>query len=256
MFVDTHCHFDFAPFAEYPAASLRLAMRSGVKKLVVPAVTAERFAAVMTLAQHHAPVYAGLGLHPLYHEQHQAQDLQTLACYLQQQPNKLVAVGEIGLDEWAPHGNTAWQLHLLQAQLRLAKRYDYPVILHSRRTHDKLTKQLRAIQLSRCGVIHGFAGSTQQAQMFIKLGYYIGVGGVITWPRAQKTRKAIAQLPLHALLLETDAPDMPLSGLQGEPNRPERIALVWQALCALRKETPEAIAEALWHNSHRLFVLP
>jgi Mg-dependent DNase len=127
--------------------------------------------------------------------------------------------------------------------------------LHSRRTHDQLALLLRRHQVARCGVVHGFAGSLQQAQAFIKLGYAIGVGGTITYERASKTRQTIAQLPLSALLLETDAPDMPLNGFQGEPNRPERARNVWQTLCELRPEAPEVIAEALWHNSQRLFTL-
>ncbi len=133
------------------------------------------------------------------------------------------------------------------------EKYDLPVILHSRRTHDKLALHLRRHDLPRCGVVHAFAGSLQQAQAFIKLGYAIGVGGTITYDRASKTRHTIAELPLDALLLETDAPDMPLHGFQGEPNRPERARLVWEALCDLRPESPEEIADALWNNSQRVF---
>ena len=106
------------------------------------------------------------------------------------------------------------QQSVLQAQLKLAKQHDLPVILHSRRTHDQLAAALRRMQLPRRGVVHGFAGSLSQAQAFIRLGYYIGVGGTITYERAQKTRGVMAQLPLEALLLETDAPDMPLAGYQ------------------------------------------
>lgn len=109
--------------------------------------------------------------------------------------------------------------------------------------------------MPRCGVVHGFAGSLSQAQAFIRLGYYIGVGGTISYERAQKTRNVMAQLPLTSLLLETDAPDMPLAGYQGQANRPERAAEVFKVLCQLRAESPDDIAAHLQHNTHTLFKL-
>ncbi|HEJ9737017.1 TPA: TatD family hydrolase [Proteus mirabilis] len=114
---------------------------------------------------------------------------------------------------------------------------------------------LRRYSVPRKGVIHGFSGSLQQAERFVQQGYFIGVGGTITYPRAQKTRRAIASLPLERLLLETDAPDMPVSGFQGEPNRPERILAVFSSLCELRQESAEVIANQLYLNSLQLFQL-
>ncbi len=116
---------------------------------------------------------------------------------------------------------------VLSAQLKLAKQFDLPVILHSRKSHDPLAAMLRRFDVPARGVVHGFAGSLSQAQAFVKLGYYIGVGGTITYDRANKTRHVMSQLPLTSLLFETDAPDMPVSGFQGEPNRPERIEWVF-----------------------------
>ncbi len=166
-----------------------------------------------------------------------------------------MAIGEIGLDLYRDDPQFDKQQRFLEAQLKLAKAYQLPVILHSRRTHDKLAQILRRYDLPRRGVVHGFAGSLQQAQAFIKLGYAIGIGGTITYERASKTRQTVAQLPLSSLLLETDAPDMPLQGFQGQPNRPERARQVWEVLCSLREESPEEIADALWHNSQQLFQL-
>ncbi len=127
------------------------------------------------------------------------------------------------------------------------------MILHSRRTHDKLAMHLKRIDVPRRGVVHGFAGSLQQAQRFIELGYKIGVGGTITYPRASKTRDVMAQLPLTSLLLETDAPDMPLNGFQGQPNRPEQAARVFDVLCELRQEPEDVIARALLENTRAVF---
>lgn len=254
-FTDTHCHFDFPPFTGDEEASLQRAAQAGVEKIIVPAVDATRFAAVLALAHQHTPLYAALGLHPIAIEQHSDAALEQLKQQVQQRPAKLVAIGEIGLDLYMDNPQFDRQQHFLDAQLRLARDYDLPVILHSRRTHDKLAQHLRRIEVPRCGVVHGFAGSLQQAQTFIAAGYAIGVGGTITYPRASKTRNTIAQLPLTSLLLETDAPDMPLNGFQGEPNRPERVANVWRTLCELREEPPEEIAATIAATSERLFQL-
>lgn len=254
-FTDTHCHFDFPPFTGDEEASLQRAAQAGVEKIIVPAVDATRFAAVLALAHQHTPLYAALGLHPIAIEQHSDAALEQLKQQVQQRPAKLVAIGEIGLDLYMDNPQFDRQQHFLDAQLRLARDYDLPVILHSRRTHDKLAQHLRRIEVPRRGVVHGFAGSLQQAQTFIVAGYAIGVGGTITYPRASKTRNTIAQLPLTSLLLETDAPDMPLNGFQGEPNRPERVANVWRTLCELREEPPEEIAATIAATSERLFQL-
>lgn len=254
-FTDTHCHFDFPPFYGQEAQSLALAQQAGVWQIIVPAVTADRFARVLRLAREHSPLYAALGLHPLYIAQHGDEQLAQLADFLASKPAKLVAVGEIGLDLYMAEPQLARQQRLLAAQLKLAGRHDLPVILHSRRSHDQLAAMLRRADVPRRGVVHGFAGSLAQAQAFVRLGYFIGVGGTITYPRAQKTRGVMAQLPLAALLLETDAPDMPLAGYQGQPNRPERAADVFQALCLLRPEPAETIATQLQQNTRTLFAI-
>ncbi|CAI2524274.1 TatD family hydrolase [Serratia liquefaciens] len=252
-FIDTHCHFDFPPFSGNELESLALAEQAGVRRIIVPTVTADRFARVLKLARDYPPLFAALGLHPLYIAQHQEAELEQLAGFLASRPQKLVAVGEIGLDLYMEDPQFERQQRLLKAQLKLAKEYDLPVILHSRRSHDQLAAMLRRAELPRRGVVHGFAGSLSQAQAFIRLGYYIGVGGTISYERAQKTRSVMAQLPLTSLLLETDAPDMPLAGYQGQPNRPERAAEVFQVLCQLRPESPDQIAAQLQHNTHALF---
>ena len=252
-FVDTHCHFDFAPFCGNEAESLRLAAAAGVEKIIVVGVAADRFAGVMDLTDRWAPLYAALGTHPMAIAQHEEAHLQQLEDYLKQQPEKLVAIGEIGLDLYIEDPQFDKQQAVLDAQLRLAKHYNLPTILHSRRTHDKLAMHLRKLDLPACGVVHGFAGSEQQAQAFVRAGFAIGVGGTITYERASKTRNAIARLPLTSLLLETDSPDMPLQGFQGQPNRPERIRNVWQSLCEIRDESPQEIAEILRENTRRIF---
>jgi TatD DNase family protein len=252
-FVDTHCHFDFPPFTGDETQSIERAAQAGIHAMIVPAIEVDRFERVLDLARRHDALYAALGLHPIVIEHHLDEHLDVLDAALQTRENKLVAMGEIGLDLYRDNPQFERQQTILDAQLRLAKRHDLPVILHSRRTHDKLAMHLKRIDLPRKGVVHGFSGSLQQAQRFIELGYKIGVGGTITYPRASKTRDVMAQLPLSALLLETDAPDMPLNGFQGRPNRPEQAARVFATLCELREEPETEIADALLENTRALF---
>lgn len=254
-FIDTHCHFDFPPFSGNEAVSLEQACRACVQKIIIPAVGASYFDRVQNLSAKYPALYAALGLHPIIIEQHDDDSLQALEARLAARPPKLIAVGEIGLDLYRENPQFDRQRVLLIEQLKLAQRYDLPIILHSRRTHDKLAMLLSRYPVTRTGVIHGFSGSLQQAERFIKLGYVIGVGGTITYPRASKTREVVARLPLSAMVLETDAPDMPVNGFQGQFNRPERIAEIFAALCQLREEDPDTLARALWTNSRRIFTL-
>lgn len=254
--IDTHCHFDFPPFTGAETESLQKAEIAGVRQLIVPTVTADRFQGVLNLAKNHPQIFAALGLHPLYISRHKDADLELLEGWLSHRDARLVAIGEIGLDLYMEQPLFDRQQQLLKAQLVLAKRENLPVILHSRRSHDQLAVMLRQARLPATGVVHGFAGSLSQAQVFVKLGFAVGVGGTISYSRAQKTRNVMAQLPLSSLVLETDAPDMPLQGFQGQPNRPERAASVFDILCELRSETPEQIATALLDNTRRVFSLP
>ena len=244
-FIDTHCHFDFPPFSGDEEASLQRAAQAGVGKIIVPATEAANFARVQALAENFQPLYAALGLHPGMLEKHSDVSLEQLQQALERRPAKVDLFGDDPQFE-----SQQW---LLDEQLKLAKRYDLPVILHSRRTHDKLAMHLKRHDLSRTGVVHGFSGSLQQAERFVQLGYKIGVGGTITYPRASKTRDVIAKLPLASLLLETDAPDMPLNGFQGQPNRPEQAARVFDVLCELRPEPEDEIAEVLLNNTYAVF---
>ena len=263
--IDTHCHFDAPPFAGHCEEAWAQARSQGVAAMLVPAVSEQNFAAVLALSAQEG-IYAALGLHPLFVAQHTESALACLETLLTQHAAgalctddgralKVSAIGEIGLDLWMPEPDLARQITLLRAQLALANRFALPVVLHSRKSHDLLLRELRRCPPARGGVLHGFSGSLQQAQAFVALGLCIGVGGVISYARAQKTRRTVAALPLECLVLETDAPDMPLSGYQGQPNRPERVQQVFQALCELRSESPDYIAEIVYKNSVKMLNL-
>lgn len=253
-YIDTHCHFNFSPFVETLEQSLDRFRQAKVKGLIIPATQATDFTRLLSLAQSTSDLFPAVGLHPLWTSVHRHEDITQLEMLLAQHQS-IVAVGEIGLDFFNTElvNLAAQQTEYLEAQLCLAKQHRLPVILHSRRSHDQLAKILRQAELSARGVVHGFSGSYQQAKRFIELGYFIGVGGTITYPRANKTRETIRQLPLESLVLETDAPDMPLFGFQGEANRPEQVIAVCEALAELRGESVNKVMNATWNNSLRLF---
>lgn len=259
-FFDTHTHLDYLSEMLNLSVSelVTEATSAQVEKLLVVAVFADNFERVIQTARampHH--IVYGLGLHPLYIQQHKPEDLEHLEKYLAKQDPLCTAIAEIGLEKAVAEVCTPdlWkkQCEYLEAQLALSKRFNLPVNLHSRKSHDALFSFLKKAQLPRTGVVHGFAGSYEQAKRFVDLGYKIGVGGTITYARANKTREAIKKLPLDSLLLETDSPDMPVFGYQGQPNRPERLKVSFDALCTLRSESPLSIAETIWQNSLQLF---
>ncbi|WP_233134126.1 TatD family hydrolase [Aggregatibacter actinomycetemcomitans] len=255
-FFDTHTHLDYLQqfSGERLVQLMQNAQAAGVQKILIVAVLQRDFKTIEKMtALYPEQLYYGLGLHPLYIQEHQIDDLGLLDQALASRPANCTAVAEIGLERALPELLTEalWrkQCDFLEAQLHLAKKHNLPVNLHSRKSHEQLFSFLRRIAVPKCGVVHGFAGSYDQAKRFVDLGYKVGVGGTITYERANKTRQTIAKLPLEALLLETDSPDMPVFGFQGQPNRPERVVQVFNALCALRSETPAQIAETIWRNS-------
>ena len=215
FWIDTHCHLDAHAFAgDTPAVCLRAAAQ-GVAHMVVPAVSPANFDAVRSLAHTQATSYA-LGIHPLWAAKTQAADLATLAAALQahQDDPRLVAVGEIGLD-FGPQARTqaerGQQEHVYREQLQLARRYGLPVILHVRRSADRLLKHLRDLAPvgGWTGIVHAFNGSEQQAHALLVQGLKLGFGGAVTFDAARQLRRLAATLPLDALVLETDAPDIP-----------------------------------------------
>ncbi len=207
--IDTHCHLDAPEFAPDRDAVRAAAQAAGVMHLVIPAVQRSHWQDVIALAHRHGDSYA-LGIHPLYTPGAQDSDIAALRELLSQQRSDphLVAVGEIGLDFFVPGLDEQRQIWFYEQQIRLAREFELPVILHVRKSSDRLLKTLRQHRVAG-GIAHAFNGSAQQAQAFIDLGFKLGFGGAITYERALKLRELAACLPLEALVLETDAPDIP-----------------------------------------------
>ncbi|QFI40106.1 TatD family deoxyribonuclease [Moritella marina ATCC 15381] len=250
--VDSHCHLDFSDFDLDRIDVLARAKAKGVEHFLVPGIGAHNWQSVLALANQHTGVYAALGIHPYFLANFDHSHLVLLDEYLATEKG-VVAVGEFGLDKIVDFPFEQ-QLHICKQQLLLAKQYDLPVILHCRKAHNELIQLLQQVKLPRGGVIHGFSGSKQLAMQYIKLGFKLGIGGVITYPRAEKTRQAVSELPLAALLLETDSPDMPIKGYQGGRNEPANITEVLQELAKLRPESEKVIAKTNLSSFIELFL--
>jgi TatD DNase family protein len=257
--IDTHCHLDAGEFDADRDVVRARARERGVAHCVLPAVDVASFAAVRELAHRHGDSYA-LGIHPLRTPAAALEDLDRLDAALSEHRGdpRLVAVGEIGLDFFDQTLDPERQERFLVEQLRLARKHALPVILHVRRSADGLLKHLRRERVG--GIAHAFNGSRQQADEFVKLGFRLGFGGTVTYDRAQQVRRLAVELPLSALVVETDAPDIPPHWLyrvaadranghaQGR-NEPGELPRIGEALASLRGLPPEELARATAANA-------
>lgn len=249
--IDTHCHLDAAEFdgdRETVAASARSA---GVELMVVPAVELANFEAVERMHISYPGCSYALGIHPMYVGGAADEDLEALSRRLQR--GGAVALGEIGLDFFVDGHDAPRQERYFVAQLELARRFDLPVLLHVRRAHDVVLKHLRRIRVPG-GIAHAFSGSREQAETFIRLGFRLGFGGTMTYERATRVRELAARLPIEAIVLETDAPDIPPAFARGRRNDPANLLPIAYALAALRSMPAEEAAVLTRRNS--LEVLP
>lgn len=247
MFIDTHCHLDATEFEGAQADIIRNAQAAGVNRIVVPAVTRANFEIVRELCGQYSGCMPAYGIHPMYVDAALPDDLSVLRGYLQQ--HQPVAVGEIGLDFFVQHYDRARQEYFFVEQLKLAREFDLPVLLHVRRAQDVILKNLRQHPV-RGGIAHAFNGSRQQADEFIKLGFKLGFGGAMTYSRATKLRELAATLPLESIVLETDAPDIPPDFLErGQPNEPQYVRYIAQTLAELRGISLEEVGRATSENA-------
>ena len=247
---DSHVHLDDAAFDADRQAVVERARAAGVTLQVVPGVDVSSWPRIRALCTPGSGLYPAYGMHPMFLDQHRPEHLLELSQWLKS--HRPIAVGEIGLDFHVEGLAAEDQRDYFRRQLALAREFDLPVIVHARAALDEVTATLRRIGNLR-GVVHSFAGSQQQAEQLWKLGFYLGIGGPVTYERAQRLRRIVAKMPVQYLLLESDAPDQPLSSHRGERNEPAYVAEVLQHVAMLRGESPEAIASATTANTRRLF---
>ena len=252
MLIDTHCHLDVSDFDRDRDRVLAEARRQGVGLIVVPAIHAAGWPGLLALCQRESGLYPALGLHPVHLDLHQAGDLEELAGLIARQGP--VAVGEIGLDFFLPALDRERQRALFTRQLDLAAAAGLPVLIHARKAHDEVLACLRRHPVPG-GIVHAFNGSLQQACQYLALGFKLGFGGMLTFARSSRLRALATALPLEALVLETDAPDMSGAAHQGERNSPAYLPEVLQALAQLRGQDAACLAEQTSHNARQVLDL-
>ena len=253
--IDTHTHLDFPDFDTDRAELLARCCGLGVERLVVLGVHQANWQRVWDLVQAEDSLYATFGLHPVYLDEHQPEHLSELSDWLTRCAGhpKLCAVGEFGLGYFLEQLDRDRQQQLFEAQLKLASEFELPALLHVRRAHAATIATLKRFKPSRGGIIHAFAGSTEEAREYLKLGFKLGLGGAPTWPQALRLRKVVAQLPLEAIVLETDSPDMAPSMHPNQRNSPDYLPDICAALAELRGISAEELASASSRNATELF---
>ncbi|GAB1407291.1 TatD family hydrolase [Thermomonas brevis] len=251
--IDSHSHFDVSAFDHDRAAAHARALAAGVDRQIVPAVDAHTWPQLRRVCAEFPGLYPAYGLHPVYLETHRPHDLDDLRGWIERE--RPLAVGECGLDYFVDGLDRERQQHYFDGQLALAAEFGLPLIVHARRAVDAVIASIRRFPGVR-GVVHSFSGSPEQAAQLRKLGWLLGIGGPVTYERANRLRKLVATMPLEQLLLETDAPDQPDAGHRGQRNEPALLPRVLAVVAELRGEPVEAIAAATTANAERLFRLP
>lgn len=250
--IDSHCHLDADEFDRDREQVVARARAAGVAAQIVPAVTAEAWPKLRQVCAQQPGLYPAYGLHPLFLDRHRHEHLQSLASWIERE--RPCAIGECGLDYFVDGLDRDAQQSYFEGQLRLAREFDLPVIVHARRAVDAVIQAIRRTGGLR-GVVHSFAGSPEQARQLQSLDFLIGLGGPVTYERAQRLRRLVAAMPLQQLLLETDAPDQPDAGIRGQRNEPARLRSVLDTIATLRGQPAAEIAEQTTRNAQRLFGL-
>ncbi|MGD8937421.1 MAG: TatD family hydrolase [Thiogranum sp.] len=251
--VDTHCHLDVSEFDADRDAVIARAQAAGVCQMVVPAVDAAHWQGLVSLCRSRQGLYPALGMHPVYWQQHRQEHLGGLAEGIETW--RPVAVGEIGLDFFIAGVDREVQRRLFAAQLDIARDAGLPVILHVRKAHDDVLAMLKRHAV-KGGIAHAFNGSLQQAHKYLEFGFKLGFGGMLTYERSRKIRALAKALPMQAIVLETDAPDMTVASHHGERNSPEYLPECLQALAEVRDEAPELLARQSTDNARDVLGLP
>ncbi|MGY2486638.1 TatD family hydrolase [Cupriavidus sp. CP313] len=258
MWIDTHCHLDASEFDADRQQVADSAEAAGVRGIVVPAVAVWNFDAVRALARHDARCVYALGIHPLCSPGAGQADLDTLRREVAASMGdpRFVGIGEIGLDFFVAGLDAEHQTWLYAEQLKIAREFDLPVLLHVRKSQDQVGAQLRKLGVKR-GIAHAFNGSNEQARRLVEQGLKLGFGGNVTFSRARQIRRLATELPLEALVLETDAPDMAPAWLSDDQfgeqhkarNTPAEVAGVARVMAELREIDAMTLAQATWRNA-------
>lgn len=256
MLIDSHCHLDDTAFDEDRFEVLERARVNGVSAVIVPAISRQRFQNQATICENHLELHAAYGLHPLYLDEHSADDINELDRWMDSHPT--VAIGECGLDKYAEKtaglASFTRQRELFEAQLALAKKRNLPVIVHANGAIEDTIRVLKSSQLNQ-GVVHSYNGSAEQARQLIDDGYHLGIGSAVTRPDARRLHTMVKALPLDSMLLETDAPFQAAATHRGQRNEPGFITEVAEMVARLQGLDVDKVEKTTTANSTKLFSL-
>lgn len=250
MIFDSHCHLDDPEFDADRDAVVARARAAGVRGQLVPAIDRGTWEKTRAACALDPGLHAAYGLHPLLLPRHRPEHLDELEEWIGAEAPK--AVGECGLDYFVEGLDADTQRFYFRRQLEIARAAGLPVVVHARRAFEEAISELRRLP-GLTGVVHSFAGSEEQARQLFAMGFFLGLGGPVTYERARRIRRIASSMPLEFLLLETDAPDQPDSQRRGQRNEPAFLVDVLHCIARLRDEDPTAIAQATSDNARRLF---
>ena len=252
-FIDTHCHLDI--LESTPEESIIEAKQAGVQRMVTIAVDEPSLDFVSSTVQKFPSVYGSVGFHP-----HDASKLTTSLLkkirQLAEEQNKLIAIGEIGLDYHYMNSTAEIQQQAFRKQLQLSVELNLPVILHSREAETDTLKILQEFPVPSLGVAHSFTSSIEMAKVLVDMGWYLGINGIVTFKNAEDLQEVVRWLPLEHLLLETDSPFLAPIPFRGKPNKPAHIPTIANFIAKLKKITLEELAQQTTANAERLFNFP
>ena len=250
---DTHCHLDFPEFKNNLKKMVMKAKEVGISGILIPGVKKDGWRNIRQLAAQYSICHSALGLHPLFIEEHKNTDLHDLELALSVGP--VAAIGEIGLDFYNAGSNRSLQLHFFTTQVNIAKVANSPIILHVRKAHDEVIKILTQLKFKGGGIVHAFNGSEHQAKKYCDLGFKLGFGGAMTFPRAAKLHRLASTLPLESIVLETDAPDMAPITCKTKYNTPLHLFDNYRCLVTLRSESAVQVAKQTTINAMNVLKL-
>ncbi len=252
MLIDSHCHIDLQPFENDRKQVVNACYADGIEAIINPGVSSHNWEKILHLAQQYPMIKPAIGLHPCFTNEHHKQDLTQLDELLGKEKS-IIAIGEIGIDLFIKNQELEKQQWYFAAQLDIAQKYNLPIIIHARKSHDLVLKSIRQHKFTCGGTAHAFSGSLQQAKAFIDLGFKLGFGGTITYERARKTRQVLQQIPLESIVLETDAPDMPPVNTQGVRNTPTNLRGILKCAAKLLDLPAEQLEQITTENCKQLF---
>lgn len=247
---DSHSHLDAPEFDTEREAVIRRAEAAGVAQQLVPAVAFRTWPALKATCALRPGLKAAYGLHPMYLDEHRPSHLDALPDWIERE--RPAAVGECGLDFFVEGLDPEAQRLYFTRQLEIAREFRLPVVLHARRAVDEVIAMIRRVGGLR-GVVHSWSGSEAQAAQLYRLGFSLGIGGPVTFERAQRLRRTVAAMPIEHLLLETDSPDQPDATRRGQRNEPAFLVDVLREVARLRGMDEAVLADATRRNAEALF---